>query len=226
MVSSLVVWGCSLSPLSLEQSLPDLPLSESWPRVWPQGCLNKPPVLGRQCGLLGTIAALTQALYLDLTSQGLGFVSDLLRGWFWSPAAPFWYQVLCMRAICTLDLALGALLMLHANCFTPVLSAQPLVSCPLPTAQLLRLKRPGGFHCCSQAKEFMEGRSWQDTEQTRGSKSLLSAYLEGDADLILIKKIPWRRKWQPILVFLPGKSHGQRSLAGYSPWGYKESDIA
>lgn len=177
MVSSLAVWGCSLSPLSLEQSLPDLPLSESWPRVWPQGCLNKPPVLGRQCGLLGTIAALTQALYLDLTSQGLGFVSDLLRGWFWSPAAPFWYQVLCMRAICTLDLALGALLMLHANCFTLVLSAQPLVSCPLPTAQLLRLKRPGGFHCCSQAKELMEGRSWQDTEQTRGSKSLLSAYL-------------------------------------------------
>ena len=30
--------------------------------------------------------------------------------------------------------------------------------------------------------------------------------------------------WQPTPVFLPGKSHGQRSLAGYSPWGYKESD--
>ena len=37
-------------------------------------------------------------------------------------------------------------------------------------------------------------------------------------------KIPWRRKWQPTLVFLPGKSHGQRSLEGYSPWGHKESD--
>ena len=35
---------------------------------------------------------------------------------------------------------------------------------------------------------------------------------------------PWRRKWQPAPVFLPGKSHGQRSLAGYSPWGLKESD--
>ena len=34
-------------------------------------------------------------------------------------------------------------------------------------------------------------------------------------------KIPWRRKWQPAPVFLPGKSHGQRSLAGYSPWGLK-----
>ena len=34
-------------------------------------------------------------------------------------------------------------------------------------------------------------------------------------------KIPWRRKWQPMTVFLPGKSHGQRSLAGFSPWGCK-----
>ena len=32
---------------------------------------------------------------------------------------------------------------------------------------------------------------------------------------------PWRRKWQPTPVFLPGKPHGQRSLAGYSPWGCK-----
>ena len=32
---------------------------------------------------------------------------------------------------------------------------------------------------------------------------------------------PWRRKWQPTPVFLPGESHGQRSLAGYSPWGHK-----
>ena len=31
------------------------------------------------------------------------------------------------------------------------------------------------------------------------------------------RKIPWRRAWQPISVFLPGESHGQRSLAGYSP---------
>ena len=36
----------------------------------------------------------------------------------------------------------------------------------------------------------------------------------------------WRRKWQPTPVFLPGKSHGQRSLAGYSPWGSKELDMA
>ena len=37
--------------------------------------------------------------------------------------------------------------------------------------------------------------------------------------------IPWRKKWQPNPVLLPGKSHGQRSLAGCSPWGHLESDM-
>ena len=37
--------------------------------------------------------------------------------------------------------------------------------------------------------------------------------------------MPWRRKWQPPPIFLPGKSRGQRSLGGYSPWGRKESDM-
>ena len=35
----------------------------------------------------------------------------------------------------------------------------------------------------------------------------------------------WRRKWQPTPVFLPGESHGQRSLVGCSPWGRTESDM-
>ena len=39
-----------------------------------------------------------------------------------------------------------------------------------------------------------------------------------------VGKIPWSRKWQHAPVFLPGKSHGQKSLASYSPWGCKESD--
>ena len=39
-----------------------------------------------------------------------------------------------------------------------------------------------------------------------------------------VRKIPWRRKWQPTPVFLPGIFHGQRSLAGYCPWRCKESD--
>ena len=40
-----------------------------------------------------------------------------------------------------------------------------------------------------------------------------------------VGKIPWRRKWQPTPVLLPGESHGGRSLVGYSPWGRKESDM-
>ena len=40
-----------------------------------------------------------------------------------------------------------------------------------------------------------------------------------------IGKIPWSRKWQPTPVFLPEYSHGQRSLADYSSWGLKESDM-
>ena len=41
----------------------------------------------------------------------------------------------------------------------------------------------------------------------------------------LVGKIPWSRKWLPTPVLLPGKFHGQRSLAGYSPWGHKESNM-
>ena len=37
--------------------------------------------------------------------------------------------------------------------------------------------------------------------------------------------MPWRKKWQPTPVFLPGKSHGHGNLAGYSPWDCKESDM-
>ena len=39
-----------------------------------------------------------------------------------------------------------------------------------------------------------------------------------------VGKIPWKRKWQSTPVFLPGASHGQRSLVGCSPWGYEELD--
>ena len=36
-----------------------------------------------------------------------------------------------------------------------------------------------------------------------------------------VKKMPWKKKWQPSSVFLSGKSHGKRSLVGHSPWGCK-----
>ena len=60
---------------------------------------------------------------------------------------------------------------------------------------------PGGEECTSQCRRHKrhEFDSW-------------------------VGKIPWRRKWQPTPVFLPGESHGQKSLAGYNAWGCKESD--
>ena len=36
-----------------------------------------------------------------------------------------------------------------------------------------------------------------------------------------VRKVPWRRAWKPTTVLLPGESRGQRSLAGYSPWGHR-----
>ena len=43
-------------------------------------------------------------------------------------------------------------------------------------------------------------------------------------DRVRVRKIPWRRKWLSTPVFLSGDLHRLRSLAGYSPWGHKESD--
>ena len=45
----------------------------------------------------------------------------------------------------------------------------------------------------------------------------------GDVGWIL-RKIPWKKKWQPTLVFLPGEFHGERSLAGYTVHGVTDSD--
>ena len=42
----------------------------------------------------------------------------------------------------------------------------------------------------------------------------------------LVGKIPWNKKWKPTPVFLPGESHGQKSLVSYSPWDRKMSDTS
>ena len=55
------------------------------------------------------------------------------------------------------------------------------------------------------------------------AKNLLAS--AGDLLLRWVKKIPWRSKRQPTPVFWPGKSHGQRSLVGFSPWCRKEFDM-
>ena len=53
----------------------------------------------------------------------------------------------------------------------------------------------------------------------------VSAGDAGDQGSILGQKDPREEKWQPTPAFLPGKSHGQRSLVSYSPWGRKESNM-
>ena len=59
-----------------------------------------------------------------------------------------------------------------------------------------------------------------------GSEGKVSAYNAGDPGSIPgLGRSPGEGNGNPTLVFLPGKSHGQRSLVGYSPWGRKESDM-
>ena len=66
------------------------------------------------------------------------------------------------------------------------------------------------------------GLSW---DFPGGSEVKASARNAGDLGSIPGSgRFPWRRKWQPTPVFLPGESHGQRSLVGYSPWDHKQSD--
>ena len=63
--------------------------------------------------------------------------------------------------------------------------------------------------------------------QSTGVSVLASVFpmnIQGWFPLGLITRAIWRRKWQPTPVFLPGESHGQRSLMGCSPWCHKESD--
>ena len=64
------------------------------------------------------------------------------------------------------------------------------------------------FQGCASGKEY--------TCQCRGKRRGFHPW---------VRKIPWRRARQPTPVFLPGESHGQGSLAGYSPQGHTESDV-
>ena len=58
-----------------------------------------------------------------------------------------------------------------------------------------------------------------------GSEGKASACNAGDPGSIPgLGRFPWRRKWQPTPVFMPGKSHGWRSPVGYSSWGRKEAE--
>ena len=100
-------------------------------------------------------------------------------------------------------------------------------------ASLKSLALAGGFFITSTTCESLKtlslfsGKTEQQVTQQLGppSGSVLKNLPANAGDKGLVRKISQRRKWQPTPVFLPGKSHGLRSLAGYSPWGHTESDM-
>ena len=89
-------------------------------------------------------------------------------------------------------------------------------------------RRPQGaleFFSCTRHILHLPMQGWGFPHGSVGKESTGNA---GDAGRrgfnSQVRKIPWRRAWQPTPVFSPGESHGQSSLLGYSPWGHKESN--
>ena len=65
---------------------------------------------------------------------------------------------------------------------------------------------------------------WFDLLAVQGTLKSLLQHHRSKASILRSSAFFWRRKWQPTPVFLPGESHGRRSLVGCSPWGRTESD--
>ena len=88
------------------------------------------------------------------------------------------------------------------------------VSCHVLFQEIFLTQRsnPGLHHC----RQILYSLSHQGSQKTAAGD--LSS-IPGSG------RYPWRREWLPTPVFLPGESHEQRSLAGYSPWGHKELDV-
>ena len=78
------------------------------------------------------------------------------------------------------------------------------------TQNTLSLFSDGSGSWVSKREADWESASWISGHRRRGFSPW-------------IRKVPWKRKWQPTPVILPGESHGQRSLVGYSPWACKET---
>ena len=87
-----------------------------------------------------------------------------------------------------------------------------------------RLVKWHGFLRVDSALEPFAVRSGPDQQITKFHTVKNLPAMAGDPDS-WVGKIPWRREWLPTPVFLPGESHGQRSLTGHSPWGHKELDM-
>ena len=118
----------------------------------------------------------------------------------------------------------------HTHTHTHTHTQPPPLSSPTRVPHLLQLMNPHRHVIVSQSPQFTLGSSL-DVELSVGfDKGMVGSQVKnppaiagdaGDSGFIPVGKIPWSRKWQPTPVFLPGRSHGQRSLAGCSPQGGK-----
>ena len=72
---------------------------------------------------------------------------------------------------------------------------------------------------------ILNGLEWVLPRGSTGKEPVCNAGDRSCGFNLWVGKISWRRKWQPIPVFLPGESLEQRSLLGYSPWGHRELDM-
>jgi len=79
----------------------------------------------------------------------------------------------------------------------------------------------GSLACCRPWSRKELDTTWQLNNNIYVTKSRVCLQCRRPRFDPWVRKIPWRRKWQPTPVFLPGESHGQRSLVGYSPRGHK-----
>ena len=80
-----------------------------------------------------------------------------------------------------------------------------------------------------QCKEIEESNRMGNTrdlfKKIRDTNGTFGLQCRRSGFSLWVGKIPWRRKWQPTPVLLPGKFYGLRSLVGYCPWDRKESDV-
>ena len=140
------------------------------------------------------------------------------------------------------SLRAGFLQLFHLLCSSPAshmgLNQQGVLSDSLADQWATKLSVPSVLHCTASLMTFKVDSS-KAGDVCSNKKHLLccsgfprwcsdkeSTYHCRGCELDpWVGKIPWRRKWQPTPVFLPGKFHGQRSLVGYSPWGHKEPSM-
>ena len=95
----------------------------------------------------------------------------------------------------------------------------------IPITDLQKRRRWGGTKRFEPYSRFLDNFVWASHVAQKQRIPMSMQETQEMRDRSLGWEIPWRRKWQPIPEFLPGKFHGQRRLASYSPWGCKESDM-